>query len=209
MHERPGPQYNRGNDPTTGVCILKNATQKKWYLRFWNIFFFILRWRAESPVVFSGVTRGGAGESGAPLVLDQKEARRAEKNFFLRPGPPFISESGWPNPTPPPHLKVWIRYWSYWVGMRNGGSVWIASNLYSRSLELAARTCEHTFPEAWKMYPFRAELQCIGHYRAGVHPGFQTKTAQNLYPFPGWENPSLQKAHRKNKPVPIRLVKWS
>ena len=102
MHERPGPQYNRGNDPTTGICILKNATQKKCYLRFWNIFFFILRWRAESPVVFSGVTRGGAGESGAPLVLDQKEARRAEKNFFLRPGPPFISESGWPNPTPPP-----------------------------------------------------------------------------------------------------------
>ena len=28
MHERPGPQYNRGNDPTTAVCILKNATQK-------------------------------------------------------------------------------------------------------------------------------------------------------------------------------------
>ena len=28
MHERPGPQYNRGNDPTTAVYILKNATQK-------------------------------------------------------------------------------------------------------------------------------------------------------------------------------------
>ena len=141
MHERPGPQYNRGNDPTTEVCILKNATQKKWYLRSWNIFFFILRRRAESPVVFSGVSRGGAGESGASLVLDQKEARRSEKNFFLRPGPPFISESGWPNPTTPPspHLKVCIRHWSYWVGRRNRGSVWIVSNLgrWSLQLELA------------------------------------------------------------------------
>ena len=209
MHERPGPQYNRGNDPTTGICILKNATQKKWYLRFWNIFFFILRWRAESPVVFSGVSRGGGGRVRCPLSFRPKRSPKVREKFFFETGPPLYLRIRMTQPHPPPHLKVWIRYWSYWVGRRNGGSVWIASNLYSRSLELAARTCEHTFPEAWKMYPFRAELQCIGHYRAGVHPGFQTKTAQNLYPFRGWENPSLQKAHRKNKPVPIRLAKWS
>ena len=28
MHERLGPQLNRGNDPTTAVGKIKNATQK-------------------------------------------------------------------------------------------------------------------------------------------------------------------------------------
>ena len=28
MHERPGPQYNRGSDPTTAVGKIKNATPK-------------------------------------------------------------------------------------------------------------------------------------------------------------------------------------
>ena len=136
MHERPGPQYNKGNDPTTGICILKNATQKKWYLRFWNIFFFILRWRAESPVVFSGVSRGGAGESGAPLVLDQKEARRSEKNFFLRPGPPFISESGWPNPPPPP---IW----------RSGSATGLIES--EGEIEALSESCQTFIPGRWSL----------------------------------------------------------
>lgn len=105
MHERPGPQYNRGNDPTTGVCILKNATQKKWYLRFWNIFFFILRWRAESPVVFSGVSRGGGGRVRCPLSFRPKRGPKVrEKFFFFETGPPLYLRI-WmtqPHPLPPP-----------------------------------------------------------------------------------------------------------
>ena len=134
MDERPGPQYNRGNDPTTGVCILKNATPKKWYLRFWNIFslFFV----DEQSLLLSSVAYLGEGGGGVPcpLSLRPKRGPKAEKNFFLRPGPPLSQNLDDP---PPPYLKVWIRHWSYWVGRRNGGSVWIASNLYSRSLELA------------------------------------------------------------------------
>ena len=43
-------------------------------------------------------TSGGSrkGARGAPLFLDQTEARRAEKNLF---------ETG---PPPPPHLRVWM-----------------------------------------------------------------------------------------------------
>ena len=86
MLEWPGPQLNRGSDPTTAVGKVRNATQKKWYLRFWKqCFLVILCWRAESPIVFSG---------RPPLVLDQKEAPRAEK-FFMRPGPPR-------------YLRVWM-----------------------------------------------------------------------------------------------------
>ena len=99
MHERPGPQYNRGNDPTTGICILKNATQKKWYLRFWNIFFFILRWRAESPVVFSGVSRGGGGRVRCPLSFRPKRGPKVREKFFFETGPPLYLRI-WMTPPP-------------------------------------------------------------------------------------------------------------
>ena len=46
----------------------------------------------------------GAGAPALPLVLDQTEARRAEKNFFWDRAPPL--------PLPPPYLKVWIRHWT-------------------------------------------------------------------------------------------------
>ena len=42
----------------------------------------------------------GAGGPALPLVLDQTEARRAEKKFF------------WDRPPSPPYLKVWIRHWT-------------------------------------------------------------------------------------------------
>ena len=57
------------------------------------------QWRIQ------GRDRGGGGP-GHPLLLDQSEARRAEKKIFLRPGlppplpplpPPPISGSGWPR----------------------------------------------------------------------------------------------------------------
>ena len=154
MHERPGPQYNRGNDPTTGVCILKNATQKKWYLRFWNIFFFILRWRAESPVVFSGVSRGGGGRVRCPLSFRPKRGPKGREKFFFETGPPLYLRI-WmtqPHPPPPPNLKVWICHWSYWVGRRNGGSVWIVSNLGRWSLQLELANIPFLKPE--KCTPF-------------------------------------------------------
>ena len=154
MHERPGPQYNRGNDPTTGVCILKNATQKKCYLRFWNIFFFILRWRAEFPVVFSGVSRGGGGRVRCPLSFRPKRGPKVrEKFFFWDRAPPLSQNLDDPTPPPPPpHLKVWIRYWSYWVGRRNRGSVWIVSNLGRWSLQLELANIPFLKPE--KCTPF-------------------------------------------------------
>ena len=37
----------------------------------------------------SGRARGGGGGAWPPLFLDQTEARRAEKIFFFRPGPPL------------------------------------------------------------------------------------------------------------------------
>ena len=42
------------------------------------------------------------GPGGAPLFLDQTEARRAEKNVFETPTPP------------PPYLRVWT---SDWIGL--------------------------------------------------------------------------------------------
>lgn len=50
---------------------------------------------------------------GRPLILDQSEARRAEKTFFLRPPPPYLTV--WMTGLPP-YLMVWIRHWFniYW-----------------------------------------------------------------------------------------------
>ena len=59
----------------------------------------------------SAGSRGGAwGARPPPLFLDQTESRRAPKNFFGRPGPPFLRVWWQPLPPPPPYLKVWIRH---------------------------------------------------------------------------------------------------
>ena len=47
----------------------------------------------------SGGSRGRAWP-GPPLFLDQTEAWRTDKTFFLRLGPPLISGSGWLSPPP-------------------------------------------------------------------------------------------------------------
>ena len=44
----------------------------------------------DEGVNFSGGSRGGAWGPRSPLFFDQNEARRAEKNFFCRPGPPYL-----------------------------------------------------------------------------------------------------------------------
>ena len=47
----------------------------------------------------------GEGPGGPPpLVLDQTEARRAEKKFFLRLSPPLLSQGLMTGPSP--YLKV-------------------------------------------------------------------------------------------------------
>ena len=50
---------------------------------------------------------GAGGTRASPLVLDQTEARRAEKIFFWDRSP-LISGSAWLPPSPPPYLKLWI-----------------------------------------------------------------------------------------------------
>ena len=78
---------------------------------------------------------------GPPLFLDQTEARRAE-NFLGGTGPPPYIRGWFTGPPPPP-----------------------------QGLDPARRTL-HPFNrnnrlplEAWKRYPFQAELFLIGHYR--------------------------------------------
>ena len=49
-----------------------------------------------------------------PLLIDQTEARRAEKIFFGdRPPSPYLRV--WMDAFPrPSYLKVWIKYWYRW-----------------------------------------------------------------------------------------------
>ena len=51
----------------------------------------------------------------APLILDQTEAWRAEKNFFKSCSPPHfrVWMTAPPPPPPPAYLKVSIRHWSF------------------------------------------------------------------------------------------------
>ena len=185
MDERPGPQYNRGNDPTTGVCILKNATPKKWYLRFWNIFslFFV----DEQSLLLSSVAYLGEGGGGVPcpLSLRPKRGPKAEKNFFLRPGPPLSQNLDDPPPPlfegldPPLVLLSRKEKWR------------LCLNRVEPIFQVVG-TCEHTFPEAWKMYPFRAELRCIGHYRE-YSPGFRPKRRKIYTPSRGGRTQACKK----------------
>ena len=62
-------------------------------------------------LITSGGSREGVrGTRVSSLVLDQTEARRAEKNFgdwFPPPPPPYLRV--WMT-GPPSYLKVWIRH---------------------------------------------------------------------------------------------------
>ena len=74
MLEWPGPQYNRGSDPTTAVGKIRNATQKndtKGFETFFSSFFVGEQSLLLSSVAYLGERAGGGG-AGPPLVLDQK-----------------------------------------------------------------------------------------------------------------------------------------
>ena len=62
----------------------------------------------------------GPGNPVPPSFLDQTETRRA-KNVFEETGPPLYL---WVRMTvpPPPHLKVWIRYYRSWQWC-DGGAI--------------------------------------------------------------------------------------
>ena len=81
---------------------------KKMILKVLKHFFFILRWRAECPDFFSGVSRGGGGgEGGPPLSFRPKRGPKGRKNFFFETGPPRYLRI-WvtaPPPPPPPPLS--------------------------------------------------------------------------------------------------------
>ena len=72
-------RLNRINLRSTEICWLSQQVQK----------YYRIQGRVQGRV---------RGAWDAPLFLDQNEAQRAEKKFFLKLGPPLISGSGWPAP---------------------------------------------------------------------------------------------------------------
>ena len=62
----------------------------------------------------SGRSRGGARGGWPPLLFDQSEAQRAEKNYFGDSSPPPYLRVWMTGP--PPYLKVWIRQCTGYFG---------------------------------------------------------------------------------------------
>ena len=91
MHERPGPQYNRGSDPTTAVGKIKNATQKndtKGFETFFSLFFV-----GEQRVLLSSLAYlgEGAGGPGSPISFRPKRGPKGREKIFLETGAPPLS----------------------------------------------------------------------------------------------------------------------
>ena len=155
--------------------------------------------------VFGGGCRGGARP---PLFLDQKEAPRAEK-FFYGTGPPRYLRV-WM--TAPPLLSEGLDLFLVLLGKNEKWRLCLNRVKPLFEVVAACRPNLRTYL-SWsvKNVPLRAELRCIGHYRAGVYPGFQTKTAQKLYPIPIWlkypllacEPHRKEKTHKRGKPILI------
>ena len=156
--------------------------------------------------VFGGGCRGGARP---PLFLDQKEAPRAEK-FFYGTGPPRHLRVWMTGP--PPLLSEGLDLLLVLLGKNEKWRLCLNRVKPLFEVVAACRPNLRTYL-SWslKNVPLRAELRCIGHYRAGVHPGFQTKTAQKLYPIPIWlkypllacEPHRKEKTHKRGKPILI------
>ena len=191
MHERPGPQYNRGNDPTTAVGKIKNATPKNDTKGWW----------AESSVA-------DVGEGPDPLIFRPKRGPKGRKIFY-EAGPPRYLRV-WMT-TPPP-LSEGLLPLFVLLGKKEKWRLCLNRVEPLFEVVAACRPNLRTYL-SWslKNVPLRAELRCIGHYRAGVHPGFQTKTAQKLYPIPillkspilAWEPHRKEKTHKRGEPILI------
>ena len=193
MHERPGPQYNRGNDPTTGICILKNATQKKWYLRFWNIFFFILRWRAEFPVVFSGVSRGGGGRVRCPLSFRPKRGPKVREKFFFETGPPLYLRILMTQPLPPPP-PIW-RSGSATGLIESEGEIEALSESCQTSVVGACSSNLRTYL-SWslKNVPLPGGASVYRPLQGGGTPRVSDQNGAKSIPLPGVGEPKLAKS---------------
>ena len=164
----------------------------------------------EQSLLLSSVAYLGEGGGGArcPLSFRPKRGPKGREKFFFETGPPPLSQN-LDDPTPPPPPPPIWRSGSATGLIESEGEIEALSESCQTSVVGACSSNLRTYL-SWslKNVPLSGGASVYRPLQ-GVLPGFQTKTAQNLYPFPGWENPSLQKAHRKNKPVPIRLIKWS
>ena len=186
MHKRSGPQYNRGNDPTTAVCKIKNATQKndtKGFETFFSSFFV----DEQSLLLYSGGYLGGGGGAAVPpLVLDQKETRRAENNFSLRPAPPPLSQNLGDRPPP---LSEDLDLLLVLLGKKEKWRLCL--NRVKPLLEVVA-ACSSNLRTylSWslKNVPLSGGASVYRPLQ-GVPPGFQTKTFP--YPYMAWVPTSL------------------
>ena len=128
--------------------------------------------------------------------------------FFMRPGPP-LSQSL--KDRPPPPLSEGVDPLLVLLGKKEK---WRLCMNRVKPLFEVVTACSPNLRTylSWslKNVPLRAELRCIGHYRAGVHPGFQSKTAQKLYPIPIWlKSPLLAcEPHRKETGKYTREESW-
>ena len=95
--------------------------------------------------------QGGAREAQAPLILDQKEAR---KNYIWRPAPPPPNplSKGLDDRPPPPYLKVWIRHRRLKV---TGFLRWRIISLHFLQLLLSAQISWKKFSQIHTIYIIR------------------------------------------------------
>ena len=117
------------------------------------------------------VDQGKGPRGKPPLFLDQNNAWRAKKKFFLRSGTPLISASGWLllTPSPPSPTPIWR------CGSATGRIVykekieirpcikWLLSRLKSLKTTLIFSNCQPQNKVAYKRWPFTRSSDCKVH----------------------------------------------
>ena len=159
--------------------------------------------------VFGGGSMGGARP---PLIFRPKRGPKGRKCFLWDRAPPLSQSLKDRPPPPPPLLSEGLDLLLVLLGKNEKWRLCLNRVKPLFEVVAACRPNLRTYL-SWslKNVPLRAELRCIGHYRAGVHPGFQTKTAQKLYPIPIWlkypllacEPHRKEKTHKRGKPILI------
>ena len=154
-----------------------------------------LRWRMK-------------GRGPAPLIFRPKRGPKGRKIFLWDRVPPLSQSLN----DRPPLLSEGLDLLLVLLGKNEKWRLCLNRVKPLFEVVAACRPNLRTYL-SWslKNVPLRAELRCIGHYRAGVHPEFQTKTAQKLYPIPIWlkypllacEPHRKEKTHKRGKPILI------
>ena len=106
---------------------------KKMILKVLKHFFFILRWRAESPDFFSGVSRGGGGP---PLSFRPKRGPKGRKNFFFETGPPRF-------------LRIWVTAPPPALIGRCGSATGLIES--EGEMEALSESCQTFIPGRWSL----------------------------------------------------------